>query len=112
MLAVAFAGPLHLALQPHGLCPWDGSLVHEHTDEDECAPIEGAGGEHPPTPHSHDAEGCGLALLLDAPGLDASATALKTPAAPTPADDALAHHARAFAPIAIIALAPSHSPPA
>ena len=106
ILALTIAGPLHLALTPHVYRGEVGSLVEAGHDHDHDH-HDGEPNETPP----HSDGPCVFALLLDAPGATPVAFAVCALPAPAlaPAADRAASPGRR--PIAIISLAPSHSPP-
>lgn len=116
-LALVMVGPLHLLLEEHVWCAEHRELVRAHAhdglgdaDDDHHEPSHAP--DRPGLPHSHDADGCAWALLLQAPG--SIAQPLTWAAAPAAFFSAPLLTAPEAAPLAIalLDLAPCHSPPA
>lgn len=105
------AGPLHLLLNHHELCPEHGALVHgdgDHHDED--GPSRAP---EPPAPssHGHDEDRCDFDLLLSAPGEAAPFVAVEIALADVVYEWRSPSHGTARTSLPLLDVAPSHSPP-
>ncbi|PKN59485.1 MAG: hypothetical protein CVU56_00195 [Deltaproteobacteria bacterium HGW-Deltaproteobacteria-14] len=115
IFALTVVPQLHLLVVPHMLCPIDGALVHASPEDHPHAARrpggcdEGSEPAAPERPHGAD-ERCPLGLLSDASGPTPAPLQLAPAAYPAPPVTARA--SVPHPPIALIALAPSHSPPA
>lgn len=107
------AGPLHLVLDHHELCPEHGELVHgdgspAQLDDDDThgrLPADGS------VPHGHDRDRCDYALILGAPGEPAPPSTSLALERKTALAELHFRISGAPQPIATLSLAPNHSPP-
>lgn len=111
--ALLLTGPLHLVLERHVWCPAHGELVRAH-DEADHAFDAGPGPRtpgRPSLPHDHEQDRCAWALILQAPGAPASVTTANLSPVGLVVAPVFEPQTPPAPPIAVLAFAPSHSPP-